>query len=218
LVHVPVRPLKTSIQTYAEPREGAVRRRVDARAVRLGLAAAFAGAAVAAYVGSGPSHIYVLFLLVVPISLLGEEFGIRAGLTAAALALVLATVVADQKSAEIGPTRVLTWAVVFMTASGVLRFLSPKAESLQDHPGAVAAGAGEGAQQDEAALQVLSPREVEILGLLAEGASNAQIAQRLVISAGTVKSHVHQILHKLGAANRTEAAFIYHRARPSTGR
>ena len=209
--------MKTSFQTYAEPREGVVRRRVDGRAVRLGLAAAFAGAAVAAYVSSGPSHIYVLFLLVVPISLLGEEFGVRAGLTAAAAALVLATAVADQKSAEIGPSRVLTWAVVFMTASGVLRFLSRKADALQNHPAVVAAGAGE-ARQDEAALQVLSPREVEILGLLAEGGSNAQIAQRLVISAGTVKSHVHQILHKLGAANRTEAAFIYHRARPSTGR
>ena len=51
----------------------------------------------------------------------------------------------------------------------------------------------------------LTPREVEVLGLLAEGRSNKSIAERLRISDQTVKFHVASILAKLGAANRTEA-------------
>lgn len=51
----------------------------------------------------------------------------------------------------------------------------------------------------------LTRREVEVLRLMATGDTNARIASRLVISEGTVKSHVKHILRKLGAANRAEA-------------
>jgi DNA-binding CsgD family transcriptional regulator len=51
----------------------------------------------------------------------------------------------------------------------------------------------------------LTPREVQILQLMAGGANNADIASRLYIANGTVKSHVKHILRKLGAANRAEA-------------
>jgi DNA-binding NarL/FixJ family response regulator len=51
----------------------------------------------------------------------------------------------------------------------------------------------------------LTPREREVLSLMASGATNAVIATRLVISENTVKSHVKQILRKLGAGNRAEA-------------
>lgn len=51
----------------------------------------------------------------------------------------------------------------------------------------------------------LTPREVEVLELLAEGRSNKSIAERLGISDQTVKFHVASILAKLGASNRTEA-------------
>jgi NarL family two-component system response regulator LiaR len=54
----------------------------------------------------------------------------------------------------------------------------------------------------------LSPREQEVLALLVEGMSNAQIAQRLIVSVAAVKFHVSSILSKLGAANRTEAAAL----------
>ncbi|MGQ0573049.1 MAG: LuxR C-terminal-related transcriptional regulator [Pseudonocardia sp.] len=51
----------------------------------------------------------------------------------------------------------------------------------------------------------LTRREVEVLRHMAAGDTNARIARRLVISEGTVKSHVKHILRKLGAANRAEA-------------
>ncbi|MBL8058173.1 MAG: response regulator transcription factor [Anaerolineales bacterium] len=60
----------------------------------------------------------------------------------------------------------------------------------------------------EHALEPLSDREREVLVLLAQGASNKEIAERLVITEGTVKNHVSNILGKLRAENRTEAAAI----------
>jgi DNA-binding CsgD family transcriptional regulator len=55
----------------------------------------------------------------------------------------------------------------------------------------------------------LTAREVDVLQLMAEGASNAAIGEALVISQATVKSHVRHILRKLRAANRTEAVSLY---------
>jgi LuxR family transcriptional regulator, maltose regulon positive regulatory protein len=52
----------------------------------------------------------------------------------------------------------------------------------------------------------LSPREIEVLSLIATGASNPAIAEHLVVSVHTVKSHVVHILGKLGVTSRTQAA------------
>lgn len=52
----------------------------------------------------------------------------------------------------------------------------------------------------------LTERELEVLQLIVEGASNAQIAERLYITVGTVKTHVRNILNKLCADDRTQAA------------
>jgi DNA-binding NarL/FixJ family response regulator len=57
-------------------------------------------------------------------------------------------------------------------------------------------------------LEPLSEREREVLVLVAQGASNRDIAEKLVITEGTVKNHVSNILAKLQAANRTQAANI----------
>lgn len=60
------------------------------------------------------------------------------------------------------------------------------------------------ADGDQAA-DALTPREIEVLHLIAEGLPNKQIALRLMISEHTVKFHVNSILTKLGAQSRTEA-------------
>lgn len=65
---------------------------------------------------------------------------------------------------------------------------------------------GEGALDDESPLpEALTPRENEVLALLAAGASNKEIAGKLQLSEHTVKFHVSTILGKLGAATRAEA-------------
>jgi LuxR family transcriptional regulator, regulator of acetate metabolism len=56
---------------------------------------------------------------------------------------------------------------------------------------------------------LLTPRELEVLALMATGATNSRIAERLVITDGTVKSHVKRILRKLRSANRSEAVARY---------
>jgi DNA-binding CsgD family transcriptional regulator len=58
-------------------------------------------------------------------------------------------------------------------------------------------------------LTTLTARELEVLELMSDGASNASIGTSLVISQATVKSHVRHILRKLGAANRTEAVSLF---------
>lgn len=60
-------------------------------------------------------------------------------------------------------------------------------------------------REDAKSVETLSPREHEVLQLMARGLQNKEIAAELVISERTVKFHVSSILGKLGAGNRTEA-------------
>ena len=60
----------------------------------------------------------------------------------------------------------------------------------------------------EDVVEALTPREIEVLQLLADGLPNKVIAARLHISDQTVKFHVAAILGKLGVANRTEAVRV----------
>lgn len=54
----------------------------------------------------------------------------------------------------------------------------------------------------------LSEREIEVLQLMARGQSNKQIARQLGVEENTIRTHVHNILHKLGTPSRTQAALF----------
>ena len=54
----------------------------------------------------------------------------------------------------------------------------------------------------------LTPREIEVLGLMAEGLSNRQMAGRLFVSENTIKTHCSRVFDKLGAGRRTQAVQI----------
>ena len=82
--------------------------------------------------------------------------------------------------------------------------------SADDEPDAVIVAGQEEAQGAESDV-ALTPRELEVLALLAEGASNKLIGRRLGISAHTAKYHVASLMEKLDAVSRTDA--VAHAAR-----
>ncbi|MCW3041772.1 MAG: modulated transcriptional regulator, LuxR family, partial [Solirubrobacterales bacterium] len=73
---------------------------------------------------------------------------------------------------------------------------------------------------NQALRALMTSRELDVLELLVRGMGNREIAERLVLQIGTVKTHVKSILRKVGAANRAEAITLYVRggAVPGTGK
>ena len=89
-----------------------------------------------------------------------------------------------------------------LLAPGVTKRLISEFARIRPNPAAAGAGAGAAAS---AALHTLTPRETEVLRLVAAGLSNAEIAARLVVTEDTVKTHVSRTLGKLGLRDRTQA-------------
>lgn len=81
---------------------------------------------------------------------------------------------------------------------------------LEEHDGheAVPALAGGNGQAPRAIFGALSPREQEVLALVARGYTNKDIAQTLYVSPNTIKTHVASLLHKLDAETRAQLAAI----------
>ncbi|WP_030670345.1 response regulator [Streptomyces sp. NRRL B-1347] len=96
-----------------------------------------------------------------------------------------------------------------LAAGGVV--MSPKASRsmLRAHPGP---GGGAASGADRTRVERLTGRERDVLVLIAEGLTNADIGTRLHLSAGTVKDHVSAILTKLRVTSRVQAALLAERA------
>lgn len=93
------------------------------------------------------------------------------------------------------------------TAQTVLGKPRPQDDGATPPPAPVAASLAANSSIES----LLSRREIEVVSLMSQGKSNGAIATHLVISEGTVKTHVKHILRKLKAANRAEAVFRYMR-------
>jgi DNA-binding CsgD family transcriptional regulator len=97
------------------------------------------------------------------------------------------------------------------------RELRSAVEWMSTRLGQLAPDAGEstalgGPRGDPSLVDALTPREVEVLRLLARGQTNLEIARTLVVREGTIKYHVKNILRKLGATSRADAVARYARA------
>lgn len=100
----------------------------------------------------------------------------------------------------IGLVRVAAQGHTVLSSAAARRLIAASTDSLSAH--------------DRARTLVgsLTEREVEVLGGLGEGLSNAQIAARLYLSEATIKGYVSRMLDKLGCVNRTQAGLIAHDA------
>jgi LuxR family maltose regulon positive regulatory protein len=85
----------------------------------------------------------------------------------------------------------------------VSELLAAFAASVSGAP--AASGDEEARSADSPLVEPLSPRELDVLRLVAAGLTNQAIADRLFIAVSTVKSHTHSIYGKLGVRNRTQA-------------
>ncbi len=96
--------------------------------------------------------------------------------------------------------------LVVLWATGRLRWLNWPAAPMASAPGQAAPPAADLPQVAEQALvEPLSKRELEVLGFIEDGLSNADIAARLVVAQSTVKTHINNIYAKLGVESRTQA-------------
>ncbi len=147
-----------------------------------------------------------LLMLVVPIAMVGRRWGLRPAFAAAALAVAFVVARTAISGEEIGIVGYLSRATAFVTVATLAGSLQQHSDRRAEHATSSVSPAPVLGTRPE---DLLSRRELEVLALIAEGATNAQIAERLEIAKTTVESHVKSIFRKLDVSNRTEAAARY---------
>lgn len=142
-------------------------------------------------IASGVASDFTVMLLAEPASLATSSAALRAGVRA-----VLPN--------DVSPEQLV--AALQAAASGLL-VLHPTQVSAQVNSNGFGSSPARSQPLDEL-TEAFTPREGEVLQMLASGLANKQIAAKLAISEHTVKFHVASILGKLGAASRTEAVSL----------
>ncbi len=98
------------------------------------------------------------------------------------------------------------------TVAGGEALLDPAVtRALIGHFVELSAGQSDGGADERARLTELTGRETQVLRLIAEGCSNAEIAARLTIAESTAKTHVKRIIAKIGARDRAQAVVVAYR-------
>jgi two-component system, NarL family, nitrate/nitrite response regulator NarL len=178
--------------------------------VRTGLAALLAGRSdVAVLAGLSPGDRQAFATLRADVALLDAQSTEPDELREIASALpVVALVTGEAQAAE--ALAAGSRAAVFRDAGAdrIAAALVAAARGLVAVEGALSSWLRPPAPPAASDVEPLTPREAEVLALLAEGLANKSIAQRLGVSERTAKFHVESILGKLGAENRSEAIVI----------
>lgn len=151
----------------------------------------------------------LLYLLAFPVWIVARDAGRIPGWIAAATALAVVVAMHSLQDTDLSVLGYVARAAAFAGAAAAGALAAPgtgAARGTQSQPMARLLTAR---PQIVRSPERLSRRELEVLEMISTGATNAQIAERFVISGNTVKTHVRQILKKLAVANRTEAAHRY---------
>ena len=132
-------------------------------------------------------------------------FGVSAGLLIAAMRFVDYRFLIVEHSVEIYGAVVAS----LFAAVGIWLGLTLTKEKIVEKRVEVTVPAGPFVfNQAKADELTLTPREIEVLGLMAEGLSNKEMAGRLFVSENTIKTHCSRVFDKLGAERRTQAVQI----------